>query len=198
MSRKDDILDAVIEIFREEGVSNGFTMSQLASKVEIGKSTLYEYFSTKEDIIKEAIIKVVAKSIEGIFGREIPQGKGFEEIYKAELRYLFNLGANSRFLTSLATPRSTSKLSDDAKNDIRNSMKQVGSFYEKRFQDIFQIGIEEGLIKVDNILINGTLISSLVIGSLMRMTNSQINDIKQIPMEDYINAVYEASIKIAN
>ena len=51
MARKEEILDALIEIFRAQGIGSDFTMSQLAKEVNIGKSTIYEYFKTKDSLI---------------------------------------------------------------------------------------------------------------------------------------------------
>ncbi len=198
MSRKDEILEALIDIFKTEGMSSDFTMSQLAQKVNIGKSTLYEYFKTKNEIITEAIFKVLNTSIEGIFSRQIKEDATFEETYKGELQYLFELGTSSRFLVSIITPQVTKDLPDECRLDIRTRLQMVGSHYQKRFADIFQLGVEEGVISGENILVNGTMISSLVIGSLIRMTNAHVDDINQIPIQDYVNAVYVASLKIAN
>ena len=63
MSRRDEILDAVISKFQEEGFSTDLTISQIANKVDIGKSTIYEYFKTKDDVFKEALLKISKENI---------------------------------------------------------------------------------------------------------------------------------------
>ena len=82
MSRKDEILDAVIEIFQNRGIQANFTISELARNVDIGKSTIYEYFTTKEEIITEAIFKVIDSSISLISNRTIAQEDTFEQAFK--------------------------------------------------------------------------------------------------------------------
>ena len=64
MNRKDEILEAVINVFQQEGFSTDLKLSQIAEKVNIGKSTIYEYFKTKDEIYKEAILKIIQTHID--------------------------------------------------------------------------------------------------------------------------------------
>ena len=47
--RKERILDAALQIFKEKGIENS-TMESIAAKAGFGTATLYYYFKSKEDV----------------------------------------------------------------------------------------------------------------------------------------------------
>ena len=51
---KDKILDCTIEMLKA-GDMDTLSMSKIAAKAEIGKSTIYEYFPSKEELVKDAL-----------------------------------------------------------------------------------------------------------------------------------------------
>ena len=56
--KKQEILDASIKIFAEKGFK-ATTLDEIAEKSEFGKGTLYNYFSSKEEIYKEIIMMII-------------------------------------------------------------------------------------------------------------------------------------------
>ena len=52
--KKQEILDATIKIFAKKGFK-ATTLDEIAEKSEFGKGTIYNYFSSKEEIYKEII-----------------------------------------------------------------------------------------------------------------------------------------------
>ena len=56
--KKQEILDAAIKIFAQKGFK-ATTLDEIAEKSEFGKGTLYNYFSSKEDIYKEIILMII-------------------------------------------------------------------------------------------------------------------------------------------
>ncbi len=55
--RKTDIALAAMDLFAEEGFEKT-TISSIAQRMGIGKGTVYEYFSSKEELIIEVILTV--------------------------------------------------------------------------------------------------------------------------------------------
>ena len=56
--KKQEILDASIKIFAQKGFK-ATTLDEIAKKSEFGKGTIYNYFSSKEEIYKEIIMNVL-------------------------------------------------------------------------------------------------------------------------------------------
>ena len=52
--RKEEILNAALELFARQGISHT-TMQDIARKADISKGLIYNYFSSKEDLLNELI-----------------------------------------------------------------------------------------------------------------------------------------------
>jgi len=198
MSRKAEILDALIDIFKAKGIQSDFTISELARKVDIGKSTIYEYFSTKDEILTEALLRIFQTAIESITKRTVNPDLSFEQTLKEELRFVFNLTASSSFIFELLTPEFHDNMPHTMKGNFVNEMKSTAQHYETIFRNIVLKGIEEGVLSANNLVINGMLFGSLISGSITRMTNFNDMEIGDFDLENYIDAVYETAIKIFN
>ena len=197
MARKDQILDALVEIFRTQGIGADFTISQLATKVNIGKSTIYEYFKTKDELLFEAVCRVVDKSIETITN-QILVDSNFETQFKNELKTLFDIALNSRFLFNLITPNFRKIMPDEHRESMTKKIKSVSVFYQERFETVFTKGIQEGLLSPAALVENQMIISSLVIGSIVRLANANMELEKDMRIEKYIDQVYNSILKISN
>ena len=198
MNRKSEIIEALITKLRENGLSANFTISELARTVDIGKSTIYEYFSTKEEILTAAITTIFTDSINSILDRDVVIVGDFKPVLKEELEFIFNVALNNKFIVSIVSPEFRNSVPSEMQDIFKETMKNVVKHYEERFKNIFEQGIKEDIIKEENIEVNGMLIASLVTGSIMRYFNSTSELLKPIAVDVYIEAVYDAILKIAN
>ncbi|XMB73190.1 TetR/AcrR family transcriptional regulator [Mycoplasmatota bacterium WC30] len=197
MNRREEILDALIEIFSSNGINNNFTMKELAERVSIGKSTIYEYFDTKDELLQQAVCRIVETSIKQIYSTKISEDDDFETSFKKELHFLFNLSLSSSNVFNMININFENSMPMEHKHEISSQINQVRDHYNKRFNDLFQKGIEEKVIKAENILTKNLMISSLVVGSIIRIANSGIK-LSKNELTDYINAVYITVLRIAN
>lgn len=197
LSRKVEILDALIEIFRNQGIGTDFTMSQLAQQVNIGKSTIYEYFKTKEDVLQQAIYRVMDLSLETIQNRPLEQTT-FERQLEDELKQLFSIAINSRFLFNLVSPGMKRIMPEEHRKEMRDKVERITVFYRQRFETIFMTGVEEGLLDPELLQENHLLISSLVTGSILQFANAKLTRMEDLDVDRYILKMYHAIIKLAN
>lgn len=71
--RRQTILTAACQEFHEHSVKS-VSMADIAHRAEIGKSTIYEYFSSKEDLIRQAglwLLENYAHQLETVFSVEL-------------------------------------------------------------------------------------------------------------------------------
>jgi len=91
--KKEKIVEIATKIFSRFGMKKS-TMDEIAQKIRIGKSTLYHYFKSKEDIFLE-VVKKEAETFkkylkEALSNAETPQDK-FRVYAKARMKYLKEL-----------------------------------------------------------------------------------------------------------
>lgn len=191
MSRKLEILDALIDILNTKGLDANFSISELAQKVDIGKSTIYEYFDTKDEILSEAVIRIFERAIESVHNHKIDMELPFEELMKNELRYTFTLARDSSHIFRYMMPMQSDALPKHVRNSgIGSEIRKSAHRFEQIFREIITKGVAEGLLTPGDIVIQGTLFASLISGSINRITNSNIEESETIDIDRYIDALY--------
>lgn len=68
MSKRNEILNAVIQKSNCCISPNELTISSVAKAAGVGKSTVYEYFSSKDEMLAEALVYFIDESISSIAG----------------------------------------------------------------------------------------------------------------------------------
>ncbi len=98
--RRHRVFDASVSLF----LSNGFretTMQEIAAAAQMGKSTLYDYFETKDEILISYVEDAVEDLMERarqIVSQEIPVIEKLRQVLHAHLEYLM---ANKEFYVRL-------------------------------------------------------------------------------------------------
>ena len=196
MSRREEIIDCLVDMYRRDSMRTDFTISELARKVDIGKSTIYEYFKTKDEILTQSILRVINQGIKSIFERNSNDELPFEESLKDEIKYILSIATDSRFIMNVVNPDFKRMIPEENRSEIMGRMQEVSKFYEERFQNIFKKGILEGVIKPEQAQYKSMLISSMVAGSVMRMTNSNDFVTENFDISTYIDKMYETILKV--
>ncbi len=194
LNRKDEILAAVIAKFKEEGFSTDLTISQIAKIVDIGKSTIYEYFKTKDDVFKEALLKISNDSIDEIINIENIDQMGFEEAFKIQFSKLLEVSLNSRMVYQIFSKDFMHRMPSSIRDDLKLKMEETRKIVGNRFALIFQKGIKENLVKTNQNPSTNLIFSSLIVGAIFRYSNSKFD----ITIEELSNEMYKAILKIAN
>ena len=194
MNRKDQIIEAVVNKFREEGFSTDLTMTEVAKTCDIGKSTIYEYFKNKDDVIKSALMKMSENSLEKVFNIEHIETMNFEDAFKAQMVILFEIASESRMMFEVFSNDFKSQLPQAIQAELMCKMHEVKELLEQRFIMIMLKGVTEGIISMDQDPLSINVISGLVIGSMLRYSDVDQN----LDLHLFVNKVYEAVVKLSN
>lgn len=87
------ILESVIDMFLAGASFYNMKVADIAAKAGIGKGTVYEYFSSKEEIITKAVAYRIWRELENI-SREIAGAESFYQCSHIILNKAFNCGRN--------------------------------------------------------------------------------------------------------
>jgi len=149
MSSRERILGAVAKTFLESGIE-GITMKKVAQEAGIGKSTVYEYFDSKESMIAEAIIFSARTFVEEFY-QQIwsDEDASFEELLRLSIKYLIDAFKSElgRFITLVE--EGNAKPTDGAKEAYKeelNKLHERSVHYTKRLIDK---GVESGSLRSD-------------------------------------------------
>jgi AcrR family transcriptional regulator len=153
--RRHEIFHSVVNIFLKKGFQET-SMREIAETAGLGKSTLYDYFKTKDDILLyffEDQLNDLTEAAQKIAVQDKPADKRLRQIVQMHLEFL---QANKNLFM---------KLSMEAQRLKPDSQKQI---QEKRhaYQDLIRSLIDEGIRegafrKVDSLLAARILITSM-------------------------------------
>ncbi len=189
-STKDKILSAVLSHIKEGDNLEQITISKIANEAEIGKSTVYEHFSSKEDMILETYHFLLDEydhilsadsnftDFKGAFIEQIKRVLFVMKDAKIIMNAIMNFDQES-FL-------SYGKQLESCTNDIRDKMRV-------RFEIIIRMGITEGIIKPKPPRPHiGKVIQAIISGLLFQYVNGAID----IEENDLFELIYENTLGI--
>ena len=140
-----NVKDRVLKIAKQKFLKYGFykvSMDSLVKELRTSKSSLYNHFSSKEELVK-AVIDVLNTEI----------NTKLEEILNDDrLSFKGKLIAVSDFTKSLL-----SDVSEDFLRDLEINTPEIWDYYQKNrmdrinkyYRSLFEIGVDEGKIRND-------------------------------------------------
>lgn len=153
--RRHEILGATVHLFLEKGFRET-SMREIAEAAEMGKSSLYDYFKTKDDIllwsVEDQIIDLTAAAKE-IVNQPIPAIDRLRQVMKTHLEFLVS---NKDFYLKLSFE--VQRLAIDSQQRIQAKRHA----YQDIIRQLIDEGIQEGAFRpVDSLLVTRLLITAL-------------------------------------
>jgi AcrR family transcriptional regulator len=132
--RRHEIFHSSVALILKQGFA-GTSMQEIAQAARVGKSTLYDYFPTKDHVLLfvfEEELDILQEQAEGLAAEEIPVEEKLIKILEAQLDYLLN---NKNFFIELSM-----------------QVMQLGQAVQKRimkkryaYQDLLRAVLEQGV-----------------------------------------------------
>ena len=158
------IYDSAVELFKQYGF-DGFTMQQVAEKAGMAIGTLYNYFTSKEEII-HYVGELLFANFHNSITEATKEGSGLGKLELFSKCFL-EFGIENRALIKLFE-----------RAQIANNRKEKLQMIISLLQDIIKTGIAKGeFIKVDHQK------SALYVLSLLLGYNSHVADIQDVDPE---------------
>ncbi|MDW5299005.1 MAG: TetR/AcrR family transcriptional regulator [Sedimentibacter sp.] len=153
--KRKDILISARALFKEKGFHNT-KMEEIALKAGVGKGTLYEYFTSKQEIFDETCIDrvtVIRDAIEGISNKSIS--------FKEKLSEMISIKAKCIEFEGASVESIMSNKNIVSEKVVIAMMSHVSDMY-KIIIKIIKQGKEEGVV---NNAIPSELIACLIVGT---------------------------------
>ncbi len=190
---KDKVRAEIINVARKIFTSQGYkktTMEDVARASGKGKSSIYYYFKSKEEIF-EAVVENEAEELRIALEKVIKSGKDPMERLKDYIMFrLYHARTVSNFYAAL-------------KEESLNQMHFVEgvrkNFEEQEFHmvaDILETGIKEGAFKINNSKIGSIAITTMLKGlELPLFLNEYTRAEKEKLLDDLIRILFYGLIK---
>lgn len=192
-SKKELIFEAVINHIKTKGLLRGLTISEIARKADVGKGTVYEYFTSKDELIAETLIYILDESSRIILENENTKLE-FRETLCSHIQVVMDI---SQEYTNLDMLIMTEDLGGLLQSNIKQKMmdKIIGikNKYHSFLNSIFHKGINEGIIRQIEDPYITFIIGNLIMSSVTYYFHEEHNEKSDI---EFINKVYNLIIKL--
>lgn len=186
---KDKLLSVLVSYIKEGKDLEDIALSTIAKNAEIGKSTVYEYFSSKEEMIEETY-RFLLKHYENILLADLKL-MSFEAAFKEEIkRSLFVMKDAQALMEAIMKHPSTKmmRLNHELKDEIEHIQYQM----QQRFESIMKIGVIEGKIPAKTPDPHKRyVIQALISGLMFQYVNHEMN----LGEDELIELIYHEVLK---
>jgi AcrR family transcriptional regulator len=186
---KEKILSAVIDYIKDNTNLESITLSKIALTADIGKSTVYEHFSSKEELICQTYLYLL-NHYQMMMMQEL-KSKSFREQFLEQMNLILTVMMDARILVDAIMNHHESFMG--VGNEIQDAVKSIQKKMQERFKEIFMLGVEEGMLPLrlpkpyqENI------IQAIISGLLYQYANKEI----EIEREDLFVLIYDSVIKL--
>lgn len=192
MTKKEQILQSTIRIIGKEGL-HVVTMSNIAKDADIGKSTIYEYFDSKDDLIREATVYFARGFVELIHDKSWEAGSDYETVLKGGIIAVLEvvrpeLISDNSFITNMMNFSS----SDQTRAMYKEAMKPISELSVSYTEKVIKLGQKEGILrenitKIDVILAQRIMIMLFMtfMGNMMDM-----NGLEHLTDDEIVEYIY--------
>jgi AcrR family transcriptional regulator len=186
---KDKILDATISYIKQEPNLSQVSISDIATKADIGKSTVYEYFENKNALIEEAYSYLLDK-YQRILLIDI-NDKDFKNALMDQLSRILDVMEDVKGIMEVIM-NAHSEMSFLRYDQCSIKIQIIQDKMTERFNHIFSIGVESGEIHPSNRPYANHIVQALISGLMFQYVDNKI-DIKR---DALIKLIYQEMIRI--
>lgn len=176
MTTKDKILDVVVSYIKQ-GVISSISLAQIASDADVGKSTLYEYFKSKDEMIVETY-QYLIKEYEKILLSPLTKTT-YQDMMIEQLEHILTVMTEATTLMQTIMSQGQMTIFEIPKC-METSMITMKQKIDERFKFIFDQGIIEDKIRFTNpnpYLKH--LIQAMMTGLMIQYVNKEIEISKE-------------------
>lgn len=145
--KKEILYKATLSLIAENHQIGSIKVADIALKANMGKSTVYEYFDSKEQLIAESLIYMFKKGIEA-FEQIVAESKDFKETFFILLDNLAHcLDKNRRMLDYMTMNECNIAIHQTVKSIMSEKFEELRTAYFQAVEKLVDKSIAEGLIK---------------------------------------------------
>lgn len=183
VSTKQRLIDVMIKYIKGGENLSTISMQKIAKKALIGKSTIYEYFKSKDILIEEAYLYLI-NHYRFILMMDL-DNEAFKILLKKQIKAFIKVMTDAKMIMEaiIQNPQAIQPLSKKVLIEINQFKIQL----KTRFDEIFLKGVQEGIIQ------NDFSKHDYVIKALLTSLSAQyVSNETNLFEEEVINLIYES------
>lgn len=190
MQTKDKIIKTMIDFIKEDKDISQVSLSEIAKKAEIGKSTVYEYFFNKDELVSDTYM-FMFNYYENLLTRPL-KSQNFKDAFIEQVKMMLDAMKDAKnIIETIMNKHHQINYPNQATFDQK--VEKIKSRMEERFLSIFKMGIEQQVItppfRQDKT--RGYVIQALINGLLFQYIDEQTD----LSEDELLNLIFDEVIK---
>jgi AcrR family transcriptional regulator len=170
---KDKIIQVLVDHIKQGNNLNDISLSQIALAAEIGKSTVYEHFKNKEEMISSTYAYLLNK-YQTILLEEIPLSE-FKTSFILQIKRILCVMSDAKSIMDAIMNIQLDGI-PSLKVEHQKLMESIQEQMNQRFTQIMQLGIVSGDIDIKHITpYSRHIIQALISGLLLQYVKDEMN-----------------------
>jgi AcrR family transcriptional regulator len=185
---KDKILAAVVSYIKE-GMTDQISLAKIANDAVIGKSTVYEYFKSKEEMIEETY-QYLLSTYESILLKDL-EDMSFKGAFIEQLERNLIVMEDAATIMDMLMNHHAEQFYKFGKS-LEPQVLELQQKIKKRFEDILYLGVVEGVIlKRIPKPYDGYVIQAIMTGLLFQYVNHKM----EISRDQLLELIYQEVLR---
>jgi TetR/AcrR family transcriptional regulator, cholesterol catabolism regulator len=175
---KETIFEAAASVYSKHG-EEGTTMNRVAEAANLAKSSLYDYFESKEELlqfIKSRLVDPCIQEFEEIAKNDLPVQKKLEKILRSAWEHAVKYKGLIRLIAG-------ADHGTEVKKDVRPRLMKI-------LTALFEQGIREGSFRPHN----PAMTSRLFLGCLSELFELQAEGASSEEIDEYVGVLLDAVV----
>lgn len=144
-ARRDELLAVAAQVFREKGMSRS-SLGEIAERAKVDRATIYYYFSSKEDLFKHLIERVVTRNVEeveAIAQRPVPSVDKLRLVIEA---LLVSFATHNPYAAVYVEEFLSRDRAGGAADGLEH-VRELGQRYDRAVRGVIREGMDAGIIR---------------------------------------------------
>lgn len=190
------IFNGLIELLRNGANPYTIKVSDIAKAANIGKGTIYDYFTSKEEVISKALIYSINNELKSVFSKIQSKDNFKDMFFEILLNMEENMKNNLSTINLLLSSGGVNKFYEHLKNEnchISNCFMII----DEMIKQLLRVGIKEGIINTEEDFYYQKLAVRGAVASFSGyLSNPEMHRVK--PKEEVMESIYKMLVKALN
>lgn len=186
VTKKEIILEEVLALLHTHA-SEKFTMKNLADHLGRSKSSLYEYFSSKPDMITEALEHLMEMN-KSVLVKPLPS-TDFKFNLKAYFLRVMTLVEDKRMMQNLVYHPEVNTLPASLQERLKKKMRHVQKANREYFWMLMDFGLKSGEITGPISPERKHVIEAMMVGTMVEMSHQGLPFDKDVYLDELIESM---------
>ncbi|MFA5542526.1 MAG: TetR/AcrR family transcriptional regulator [Bacilli bacterium] len=183
---KNKIIEVVTNYIKSADNIEKISIKKIAEEAGIGKSTVYEHFKSKEELIDEAYISLI-DYYQDILKKDII-GYNFEESLKNQIGRVISVMSDAKLIMEAIFQNNSIPA---LRCNVLEKIESVNIDFQEQFSVFLNMGINEGVISKSLITKNSKYIIKALMSSLSMQYVSGTTDLNN---DEIIDLIYDSIV----